>query len=74
MEGPGKPRQASKQNKSGPVINLWFHPAAYETAMILANDNRKRVHVAPDGSGAVIVTNTDRRPDWLKQWQRQQQS
>jgi hypothetical protein len=65
MNGPGKKPTPRERPRNGQVQVSRFHPAAYETAMVMAGYNRKRVHVASDGSGAVIVSNSERRPKWM---------
>jgi hypothetical protein len=61
----GKSKKGSRSKNSAVVVS-WFHPVAYAVAMTIADDDRQRVHVAPDGSGAVIVSNHPRRPVWLQ--------
>jgi hypothetical protein len=65
MDGPGKKTTPRRQPRNGHVQVSWFHPAAYTTAMELAARDRLRVHVASDGSGAVVVSNNRRRPKWM---------
>lgn len=69
VDGPTSPRR-TREERNGSVINGSFHPAAWECAMILAGEERKRVHVWPDGSGALVVVNDVHRPKWLKKMQR----
>jgi hypothetical protein len=56
----------NKKRKTEPVIVTWFHPAAYDAAMSLSGNDRRRVHVTGDERGSVIVSNQRRRPDWMR--------
>jgi hypothetical protein len=65
MDGPGKRPTPRRSPRNGQIQVSRFHPAAYETAMVMAGYDRRRIHIVRDGSGAIIVSNDQRRPKWM---------
>ena len=60
--GESKQERRAAQARNGVVVTQLFDPAAWRTGLILADGNTRRLHPV---AGAVYVTNSERRPEWL---------